>query len=180
MIYEPSEDSFLLREYVLRYAFGKVLDMGTGSGIQAEAALQKTKDVLAADVNPEAVNFCKNKGIFAIQSDLFENISDAFDLIIFNPPYLPEERDDLGIHMTTEDFNYVNDVALVGGKKGWETIDRFLNEARNHLKKDGSILLCFSSLSGDIEAIMRKYEYKYEKLVEKRIFFEVLYVYLLC
>ena len=179
MIYEPNDDSYLLREFVLKYAKGKVLDMGTGSGIQAEAALEKTKDVLAIDINPECVEFCNKKGIKTIQSDLFENVHEKFDLIIFNPPYLPEEREDLGIKMSEEDFNYVNDVALVGGKNGWETIDRFLNNAKKYLGENGKILLSFSSLSGDIEIIMKKYEYKFKKIGEKRIFFEVLYVYLL-
>ncbi len=179
MIYEPNEDSFLLREFVLKYSKGRVLDMGTGSGIQAEAVLEKTKEVLAVDINQEAVEFCRKKGINAIQSDLFKNVKGKFDLIIFNPPYLPEEREDLGIKMTEKDFNYVNDVALVGGKNGWETIDRFLKDAKNFLNREGKILLSFSSLGGNVEKIMKKYGYKYEKLGEKRIFFEVLYVYLL-
>lgn len=179
MIYEPNDDSYLLREFVLKFAKGKVLDMGTGSGVQAEAALEKTKYVLAVDINEEAVEFCKNKGILAIQSDLFENIKEKFDLIIFNPPYLPEEREYMGVKFTEEDFNYVNDVALVGGKNGSETIDRFLKEAKNYLNTEGNILLSFSSLSGDIKKIMKKYDYSYEKLSERRIFFEVLYVYLL-
>ncbi len=179
MIYEPNDDSYLLREFVLKYSKGKVLDMGTGSGIQAEAALEKTRDVLAADINEEAVEFCSKKGINAIKSDLFENIDKRFDLIIFNPPYLPEEREYCGIKFTEKDFNYVNDIALVGGKNGWETIDRFLKEAKEYINKEGKILLSFSSLSGDIEIIMKKYGYRFEKLGEKRIFFEVLYVYLL-
>ena len=179
MIYEPSEDSFLLREFVLSYAHGTVLDMGTGSGIQAEAAFEKTDNVLAVDINQEAVDFCRKKGIHAIQSDLFEHVSGTFDLIIFNPPYLPEEREDLGISYRTADFTYVNDTSLVGGKHGLETIDRFLKDAKKYLKHGGRILLSFSSLSGDVESLMERYEYHFEKLAEKRIFFEVLYVYLL-
>ena len=179
MIYEANEDSFLLREFVLRYAHEDVLDMGTGSGIQAEAALEKTKEVLAVDINYEAIDFCRKKGINALQSDLFEHVTGVFDLIIFNPPYLPEEREDLGTMLTIDDFNYVNDIALVGGKHGWETIDRFLKDAKKYLKKDGKILLSFSSLAGDVEKIMKNYGYNFEKLAEKRIFFEALYVYLL-
>ena len=110
---------------------------------------------------------------------MFKSIKGKFDLIIFNPPYLPEERDYHGIKMTKEDFNYVNDIALVGGKKGWETTDRFLKEAKNFLNKDGKILLSFSSLGGNVEEIFERYGYKSKKLGEKRIFFEVLTVYLL-
>jgi len=73
----------------------------------------------------------------------------------------------------------VNDIALVGGKHGWETIDRFLKDAKKYLSEDGRILLSFSSLSGDVETIMKRYNYNFKKLGEKRIFFEVLFVYLL-
>ncbi len=179
MIYEPNEDSYLLREFVLKFAKGKVLDIGTGSGIQAEAALEKTRDVLAVDIDKDCVEYCKNKRINTIQSDLFLNVKGKFDLIIFNPPYLPEEREYFGIKFSEKDFNYVNDIALVGGKNGWETIDKFLKEAKDYLNEDGKILLSFSSLSGNILKLIKEYGYKFEKLAEKRIFFEVLYVYLL-
>ncbi|MBI2499625.1 methyltransferase [Candidatus Woesearchaeota archaeon] len=179
MIYEPSEDSFLLLEFVKKTVKEgmEVLDMGTGSGIQAEGAIENKGEVLAADINEEAVNYCKKKGINTIKSDLFENIKGKFDLIIFNPPYLPEERDYFGIKMSKEDFNYVNDIALVGGKHGWETMERFFSKAKNYLKKDGKLLVSFSSLSGDVLKIIEKYGFKHRKLAEKRIFFESLYVY---
>src|SRR3989338_3085739 len=86
MIYEPQEDSFLLSKYVEKYASGRVLDLGSGSGILAEAALMKTKDVLAVDINKETVKLLKKRNINAKYSDLFSNIKGRFDLIIFNPP----------------------------------------------------------------------------------------------
>src|SRR3989344_373396 len=94
MIYETREDSYLLAKYVKEYASGRVLDIGCGSWILAEIALGKTNDVLAVDVDEEAVNFCKAKGINARVSDLFSNVNGKFDLIIFNPPYLPEDKDE--------------------------------------------------------------------------------------
>jgi len=62
MIYQPREDSYLLEKYVKKFAFGKVLDVGTGSGIQAVSALRnnKTKDVLGVDVNKYAVKYCND------------------------------------------------------------------------------------------------------------------------
>ena len=74
MIYEPREDSFLLQKHVAQYARGAVLDMGSGSGIQAETALQKTRRVLAVDIDPEVVQHLKKKGLAVIKSDLFSNI----------------------------------------------------------------------------------------------------------
>jgi len=150
MIYKPREDSFLLRKHVREYAKGKVLDMGTGSGIQALAALENTKDVLAVDVNPEAVEKLKKKGINSIESDLFANVKGKFDVIIFNPPYLPEdpEEDDESKLTTT------------GGKKGHEIIERFLKDAKKHLNQNGIILLLFSSMTGDVDSILKEQKYK--------------------
>ena len=168
MIYEPREDSFLLQKYVEKYAAGKVLDMGTGSGIQALAAMKKTKDVLAVDVDDYSVIYAKGKGVNAIQSDLFENVDGKFDLIIFNPPYLPK------------DINENKEVARLvsGGREGKELIEEFLSKVKGYLNKDGKILLAFTSLSGDVLGSVEKKGFRYEKLAEQSFFFERLYVYL--
>src|SRR3989344_2309934 len=118
MIYDPEEDSFLLAKYVDKFAKGKILDLGTGSGIQAEIALRHTKNVLAVDINEEAVNYVKNKNIKAKVSDLFSNINEKFDLIIFNPPYLPNEN--------LEDKE--SRLITTGGKYGYEILERFFSQ----------------------------------------------------
>jgi release factor glutamine methyltransferase len=73
-----------------------VLDIGSGSGIQAETALNsKAKSVLATDINPESIKLLRSKKINAINSNLFTKVKGKFDLIIFNPPYLPlDKRED--------------------------------------------------------------------------------------
>ena len=166
MLYDPREDSFLLAKYIRKYSKGKVLDVGAGTGILAEIALKNTNDVLAIDINEEAVEFCRKKGINAIKSDLFEKIKDKFDLIIFNPPYLPRDDDE------DEEIRLIT----TGGEKGYEVIERFLKEARDHLNKNGIILIVFSTLTGDVESLIKKYRYKYELLEEKPLFFEKLKV----
>ena len=71
MVYEPNEDSYLLVEFVKRFAKGKVLDMGTGSGIQAMAAAESknTDSVLAVDAQKGVISYCKrcikNKRVYA-------------------------------------------------------------------------------------------------------------------
>ena len=92
------EDSALLAAAVEKHAYGNVLDMGTGSGIQAITAAKRkeVKSVVAVDVNGEALNFAaaaaeKEKGAGKItfaKSNLFGNIKGMFDTIIFNQPYL--------------------------------------------------------------------------------------------
>ena len=167
MLYKPAEDSFLLQEQVRKYAKGKVLDLGTGTGIQALTALEKTKDVLAADINPEAVKHCKKLGIKTVQSNLFSSIKGKFDLIIFNPPYLPDDN-----------LNLKDDINYIGGKKGSETMEKFLSQAKKHLNKNGKILVVFSSLTPDITKIIKKHKFRFKKLKEQKFFFEKLYVYL--
>jgi len=174
-VYDQREDSTLLEQYVRRYAKGSVLDMGTGSSIQAIAAAHnnKVKSVLATDIQKSTIKHCKenikNKKIRFVVSDLFKNIENkGFDTIIFNPPYLPQELK-------------VKDLTLEGGKKGYEVIERFLNEANDFLKTDGIILIIFSSLTKKekVEEFIRNNLLESEELAKKHIFFEDLYVYLI-
>lgn len=62
-IYPPLEDSYFLESFVKKYAFGRVLDVGTGSGIQAVAASEnkKVKSVLGIDLNKSAIEHCKKE-----------------------------------------------------------------------------------------------------------------------
>lgn len=167
MIYEPQEDSYLLNKYVKKLVYGRVLDMGTGSGIQAIAARENTKYVVAVDIDLEAVAYTRNNGLLTVQSDLFTHVNGKFDWIIFNPPYLPED--------TAEP--YESKRATTGGEKGSEILKRFLREAKKYLVTDGKILLVISSLTGDPKDIFC--EYKYTLLEEEAFFFERIRVYLL-
>jgi len=171
-IYEPREDSILLEKYVKKYAKGYVLDIGTGSGIQAisVAKNKNVNSVLALDVQKEVVEYCKknikNKKIKFLVSDLFENVNGKFDTIIFNPPYLPEDIK-------------VKDLTFEGGKKGYEVIEKFLNKANNFLKTNGIILIIFSSLTKKekIDEFIQNNLLESVLLDKKHIFFEDLYVY---
>lgn len=175
MIYQPLEDSYLLEKEVKKRAKGKnVLDVGCGSGIQALAALKSgAKEVLAVDTDEESVKFCKSKGINCVKSNLFSKIKKGkkFDLIIFNPPYLPEdEREDSESSLATS-----------GGKKGDEIIVRFLKEVGNNLEEDGEILLVVSSLtpSARIEKVLKEKKLKKKVVTSEKFFMEKLEVWLL-
>ncbi|MEK6918477.1 MAG: HemK2/MTQ2 family protein methyltransferase [Nanoarchaeota archaeon] len=172
MIYEPAEDSFLLKYEISDYVKEgmKVLDVGTGSGILALEAKECGAEVYAVDINQEAVKFCKNLGIKTKQSDLFDNVpeSDKFHIIIFNPPYLPKEE--------LEDEESA--VITSGGEKGNEIIERFLIGAKNFLVEDGKILFLSSSMTPDVEKILVREGYKFKIVAKQKLFFEELYVYL--
>lgn len=168
-VYQPSEDSYLLSRHVERLVEGRVLDMGTGSGIQAVTAAQKSvvSYVLAADINPLAIEIAKRRARDArviykmefVVSNLFENVHGAFDWIIFNPPYLQPEGN-------------LSDYTWDGGLRGAEVIERFLEGARDHLSLEGSILLVYSSETG---VKPEGYGYCWEVLEKVALFFEVLY-----
>ena len=57
MIYTPAEDSYLLARFIPLYAKSKsFLDMGAGSGIQAETALKAgASSVLVVDIDPKVI-----------------------------------------------------------------------------------------------------------------------------
>lgn len=142
-VYPPLEDSVLLAKAVEAHAFGSVLDMGTGTGVQGIVAALKGCDVTFADINKKALDIAEKnamlngvKGKF-IKTDLFSKLRGMeFNTVVFNPPYLPSElgaEDILALHG--------------GGKQGREVIDRFLSQYKSHLAKDHIVLLIESSLN---------------------------------
>ncbi len=173
-MYSPAEDSYLLKKGLekqlskLKNKNIKILDMGSGSGIQAKTCrVLDFKNIVCVDIDSETLKHLKKQKFKTTQSDLFSAFKkDLFDLIIFNPPYLPEHKFDKKPDTT-------------GGKKGYETILKFLKQAKKHLTDKGEILLLFSSLSQPrvIKQHLKKLNYNYKLLAEKKLFFEKLYVY---
>lgn len=170
MVYQPSDDSYLIEKQVKIYSKGKkVIDIGTGSGILALAAKKYgAKEVLAVDINDDAVKNVKKLGIDAVKSNLFSKVKGKFDLIVFNPPYLPFDRE--------EDKDSA--LATTGGKKGDETIIKFLKQSANHLEKNGVILFLLSSLTpkDKIKKLLFELNFSYDVVSKKKIFFEELEV----
>ena len=180
-VYEPREDSYLLQKYIKKYAKGTVLDLGTGSGILAEEAAKSKKvvRVFGVDISEEAIKYCirhqKSRKIIFAKSDLFSLFKldrrytgIKFDTILFNPPYLPTATGH-------------RDIALDGGKKGYELICRFLHESKKFLRPRGKILLIFSLLTGKERLdnfLMRNY-WRFKLLDKKHIFFEDMFLYLI-
>jgi release factor glutamine methyltransferase len=170
VIYQPAEDSWLLATIVKKKVTGKsVLDMGTGSGIQARTAQHAgAKSVLAVDINRQALQKVREEGIATRYSDLFSNVKEKFDIIICNPPYLPQDmQEDLASARAT-----------TGGKEGDEWIIRFLKQADTHLTKKGEILLLLSSLTPrkKMNALLTKKKLEVKVLATQALFMETLEV----
>jgi release factor glutamine methyltransferase len=167
-VYLPQEDSFLLSSTLKKEIKNKkikFLEVGSGSGIQLQILFElgiEKENIFACDINSDSVKACRKLGFNCIQSNLFENIKGKYDLILFNPPYLPEDK------MEDEESK----LATTGGKQGGEIINKFLTQAKKHLKKNGKIFLLTSSLTKGIDWKT----YKKRILARKKLFFEELRV----
>lgn len=172
-VYSPEEDSFLLSSVIKENIPKllkinpnlKVLEIGSGSGIQLKALYEagvKKQNIFACDINKEAVNHCKKLGFNCVQSNLFEKIKGKYDLIVFNPPYLPGDSDE------PKD----SQLATTGGEKGGEIINKFLQQAKKYLTKEGKIFLVTSNLTKGI----KWNGYKKKVLAKQKLFFEELRV----
>lgn len=170
-VYTPSEDTFLLLSMIKLEGHEKILEVGCGSGIISLHCSAHGCIVLSVDKDEKClknteINAKKNDlDISVKKSDLFSNINeDDWDVIIFNPPYLP--KDDI----LPEDHRWD------GGKRGDEIVVKFLEEAEDYLKKDGKSFICYSSLSPTerIEAVIEE-RYEIANLEKKEFFFETLY-----
>jgi len=170
-IYQPAEDSFLmsrilknkLPDLLKQNPDLKFLEIGAGSGIHLETAKNagiKKENIFSSDIDIKSVNHCNLLGFNCIHSDLFENIKDKYDIIIFNPPYLPEDSHEPKDSQT----------ATTGGKKGNEIILKFLQHAKEHLEENGKIFLITSSLAENIN--FEKLAYDAKEIGCEKLFFE--------
>jgi release factor glutamine methyltransferase len=140
-VYPPEADSYLLLAAAEREVRPgeRVLEVGTGSGLIA-AALSRTAVVVGVEINPHAAAATRDLGVEVVRSDLFAGICGTFDLVLFNPPYLPT-----GAGERIGDWL---EYALDGGATGREVIDRFLAGLPAVLAPFGRALLLVSSLTG--------------------------------
>lgn len=145
-VYRPGEDTLLLAQAVWQYARrgARFLEIGCGSGAVSLVAARSGMKTHATDVNPLAVQFASRNAsgnglsVDVRQGDLFADHVGPFDVVAFNPPYLPtkpEERIPGPINL-----------AFDGGLDGNETVLRFAG-ALAHRDLPGLILVVHSSLA---------------------------------
>ena len=170
-VYQPCDDTYLLMESALNEVrpTDSVLEIGTGCGVIAKRIAERARCVIATDKNPRAVENAKLNGVEAIMGDLFADLDSQFDLIIFNPPYLPSGRDVPSDWQTH---------AWDGGPSGREVIVRFLSQVGNYLTQKGRVLLVISSITGykEVTKLMHAQFGIVKAIAERKFFFETLYV----
>ena len=138
-----------------------VLDMGTGSGINAILAASKSHSVVAVDINPFCVGAgTKNAELNRVsariqfrESDLFQNVTGKFDMIIFDPPFRWFAARDLR-ELAVADENF-------------RSMTLFFDQVRNYLDPGGRILMEYGD-SGDLNYFLSLIERaKFKKTLVK-------------
>ena len=148
----PQPDTETLVEEVINICNNKnyeykILDLCTGSGAIGISIAKHidNSSVLMSDISENALEIAKknalsnrviNKCSF-INSDMFENIKDKFDVIVSNPPYIKTKIiSTLDIEVQNEPF-----IALDGGQDGLDFYKIIANEAWKYLKSNGILAL---------------------------------------
>lgn len=142
----PEQETELLVEEVIKHSEGKsVLDMCTGSGCIAIsiALFGKPSKVAASDISEKALEVARENAkslkageISFIQADMFENVTDKFDIIVSNPPYIETGEID---ELMPEVRDYIPRLALDGDIDGLKFYRIISKEAVKKLNKNGRI-----------------------------------------
>jgi release factor glutamine methyltransferase len=156
-VFRPISDSWLLAEAARAQRLGpgrSVLDLCTGTGVVALAAAETGAQVTAVDVSRLALvtawlNGRRRKTPIRVRHGrTFEPVGgERFDLIVSNPPYVPSAEDDLPQRGLSR--------AWAAGRDGRRVLDEICDQAPDHLRAGGTILLVHSSLIGDEATVLR-------------------------
>ena len=164
MVLIPRQDTETLVEEALKVIRPgmKVLDMCTGSGCILISILKNVTDVegLGVDISKQVLNVAKENaklnGVAAAfeRSDLFEMVTDTYDVIVSNPPYIPTD-DISGLMPEVAQFEPYQ--ALDGKEDGLFFYRKIVKECRNYLKEDGRIFFEIGNDQGAAVSEMLNY-----------------------
>lgn len=165
--YLPAEDTYLLREALGPFSGGACLEIGFGSGAVLASVSGRFELAVGTDVLPledaRLAAGSRTELLLADRATCFRG--GVFDLVFFNPPYLPSWP--------------VEDKAVDGGPTGVEVPVSFLEEGLRVLRKGGTVVALLST-EGDLESFLSHCSslgLEVEKVAEKRLFYETLSVF---
>nr|CAH7766422.1 unnamed protein product [Callosobruchus chinensis] len=188
IVYEPSEDTFLFIDALEKdLLFLKELEptfaveIGSGSGVVICSLAQifgNSCTYFATDINTQAclatytTACCNNVNVNCSNSDLLSGFKDnIFDLILFNPPYVVTDPDEI----SGQGLNR----AWAGGSSGRVIIDKLLNDVQNYLSSKGVLylLLLKENKPEEIINVMEMKGFHGDLVLERRIPGEHLFIY---
>ena len=143
----PRFETEIIVDFVIKssYKKDKILDIGAGSGAISLALAYNLEDslVLGTDIEEKALSLCEeNKKKLGIEnvafkkSDLFSHISERFDIIISNPPYISKAD----YESLDSELYYEPKSALVGGDDGLSFYRDIIDQAKDYLNEDGYLI----------------------------------------
>lgn len=150
----------------------KVLDMCTGSGCIAVSLQKLAKDiqVTAVDISSKALEIAKENAklnqaeVTFIESDMFEHITEKYDIIVSNPPYIKSDVIDT---LMSEVKDYEPRLALDGYEDGLYFYRKLAKESGNYLNPNGMLCLEIGYDQGTEVAALLKENSFTEVRVEK-------------
>lgn len=147
----PRPESENIVEYLLYRYTGKspkVLELGVGSGCIIVSVARYIKDavITGVDISEEAVRISsENAALHEVSeraefflSDLFENVTGQFDVIISNPPYIKSSDIDT---LESDVKDYEPRLALDGGADGLDFYRRIAAESTDYLSDGGMLIM---------------------------------------
>jgi release factor glutamine methyltransferase len=164
-MYIPSDDTFLLADCIKQYSGRWALEIGVGSGVLLNLLEKNFAHVAGSDIDLRALQHCRNRsGAMLVCCDAASAFAGRFDLIVSNPPYLPDDK--------------VKDVTVHGGPAGIETTIHFIESALPLLARGGRMLIVVSSLadSSALDQLIKEKKMDKKVVKEKRLFYETLAV----
>lgn len=132
----------------------QILDIGTGSGAIAISLKSARPDwhVTASDISSEALQLAKENSeknqasVDFIESDVFNQISGKFDVIISNPPYIAyDDEDEVGVNVLASEPH----LALFADEDGFAIYRRIIEGASSHLTENGKLYFEIGYKQGD-------------------------------
>lgn len=164
-MYVPSDDTFLLAECLRQYSGKLALEIGVGSGILLNLLEKNFATVVGSDIDLGALQHCRGRsGAMLACCDAASAFVGRFDLIVSNPPYLPDDN--------------VKDITVHGGPAGIETTIHFIRSALPLLARGGRMLFVVSSLadSSALGRLVAEKKMRKKVIKEKSLFYETLSV----
>lgn len=144
----PRYDTEILVDAVLKYVKPdmRVLDLGTGSGCILISVLKEKQELtgVGSDISKKALEIAAKNAAFhrvnmkPVHSDLFENITGLYDVIVSNPPYI-NKKDMEGLDKEVKD--YEPQLALFGGEDGLDFYKRIVKDSVHYLVDGGRLFL---------------------------------------
>jgi len=179
----PRPDTEVLVEHALKEVHDgmKILDMCTGTGCVLISLLKYSNDCLgtAVDISDDALALAKENAdrlldlenentqtpkIEFIKSDLFENVTDVYDIIVSNPPYIDTDVIDT---LECEVKDYEPHLALDGGIDGLDLIKRIIDGAKLHLVGGGNLLMEIGYDQGErVTNLMKQAGFSYVECIK--------------